>query len=91
MNGHFEKNRSTYPIGYLRAGSQQKDGESLYRVSDMRSLEPLHSQPIPLKQAEVVADGMNVLLREQRITEKADIEENCERLIQAVQGLTWIS
>ena len=39
MNGHYEIENSNYPISAMRAGDN-------YKVTDMRSLRPLHSQPI---------------------------------------------
>ncbi len=52
MNGHFEVGNSSYPIGYLESG----DG---YKVTDMRTLEPLHSSPISRENAAKISSQVN--------------------------------
>jgi hypothetical protein len=56
MNGHFEVDNAAYPIGYLT-------GLAGYKVTDMRSLTPLHSQPIPSKEAVRIAAEVNAKIR----------------------------
>ncbi len=67
MNGHFEIQDSAYPIGYLKSGEG-------YRVTDMRNLTPLHSQPIPLASAVTVAADVNKRLRTGQITGMIETE-----------------
>ncbi len=57
MMGNFEIDNTAYPIGYL------KNGEG-YRVTDMRTLKPLHSHPIPVESAKAVAADVNKQIRE---------------------------
>ena len=56
MNGHFEVNATAYPIGYLT-------GAAGYKVTDMRNLKALHSQPIQKEQAVRIAAAANVKLQ----------------------------
>ena len=56
MNGHFETNATAYPIGYLT-------GNAGYKVTDMRKLNALHSQPITKEQAVRIAAAANVKLQ----------------------------
>lgn len=57
MQGHFDVYKAAYPIGYLRTGDS-------YKVTDMRSMEALHSQPIPKEQAVSVAAVANQHMRD---------------------------
>ena len=54
--GNFEIDSAAYPIGYLNVGSG-------YKVTDMRSLQCLHSQPIPNKLAVRIAAEANARIR----------------------------
>ena len=56
MNGHFEVNNTAYPIGYLT-------GSAGYKVTDMRNLQAMHSQPIQKEQAVRIAAAANVKLQ----------------------------
>ena len=56
MHGHFEIDNSAYPIGTLLFGNG-------YKVTDMRSLQPLHSEPIPKESASRLASDANKLIR----------------------------
>ena len=58
MQGHFEINNTAYPIGYLKAGELTG-----YKVTDMRNLQPLHSQPIPQADAVRIAADANAGIR----------------------------
>jgi hypothetical protein len=63
MNGHFEFEQSAYPIGPLRVGEG-------FKVTDMRSLKCLHSQPIPSAEASRVAAEANAHIRAGTLTLK---------------------
>lgn len=54
--GNFEINESAYPIGPLYVGGG-------YKVTDMRSLQCLHSQPISKEQASRIASETNARIR----------------------------
>lgn len=56
MNGHFEIERSAYPIGPLRAGGD-------FKVHDMRNLQALHSHAITSQQASDIAAKANARIR----------------------------
>lgn len=56
MRGHFDINDTAYPIGPLMVGNG-------YKVTDMRSLQPLHSEPIPRESASRLASDVNKLVR----------------------------
>lgn len=56
MQGTFEVNAAAYPIGYLT-------GAAGYKVTDMRYLHALHSQPITKEQAVRIAAAANVKLQ----------------------------
>lgn len=56
MNGHFELDNTAYPIGPLLFGNG-------YKVTNMRSLQPLHSEPIPKEVASRLASDANKLVR----------------------------
>lgn len=58
MNGHFEIDESSYPIGALVTGTPDK-----YKVFDMPSLTPLHSQPISKGLATTIASRANACIR----------------------------
>lgn len=60
MNGNFEIQNSAYPVGYLRIGEG-------YKVVDMLSLTPLHSEPIGLEKCVAVAASANAAIREKRL------------------------
>lgn len=57
MNGHFEVNESSYPISGLYVSKDQ------YKVTDMRNLHSLHSQPISKELAGSVALQTNAAIR----------------------------
>lgn len=61
MNGNFEVNATAYPIGYLT-------GDAGYKVTDMRNLKALHSQPIQKEQAVRIAAAANVKLQKGEFT-----------------------
>lgn len=56
MNGHFEVDGNAYPIGPLNVGSG-------YKVTDMRRLQCLHSQPISKDTAFSIAKDVNAKIR----------------------------
>ena len=58
MQGHFEINNTAYPIGYLKHGDVTG-----YKVTDMRNLHSLHSQPIPVADAVRIAAEANAGIR----------------------------
>lgn len=58
MQGHFEINKTAYPIGYLKAGELTG-----YKVTDMRNLHALHSHPIPQADAVRIASEANAGIR----------------------------
>lgn len=62
MHGNFELSNSAWPIGYLRDSLSSRI-TPLYIVCDMRTLEPLHSQPIPLSNCVEIAADLNKQIR----------------------------
>ena len=65
MNGHFEVENSNYPISAMRGGDN-------YKVTDMRSLKPLHSQPISKELAYKVAALCNCKIRSKQLPAEQD-------------------
>lgn len=63
MRGHFDTNATAYPIGYLTGYLTGAAGAAGYKVTDMRSLKALHSQPIQKEQAVRIAAAANVKLQ----------------------------
>ena len=65
MRGDFEINHSCWPIGYLRSGDIFNSGNPgpLYKLTDMRSLEPLIPQDLSLDDAAVLACRINHSIR----------------------------
>lgn len=61
MNGHFEIDSNAYPIGPLNVGSG-------YKVTDMRSLQCLHSQSISKEDAFRIAKEVNAKIRAGELT-----------------------
>ena len=61
MRGDFDVNNSCYPIGYLRSKNLFESGNPgpLYKLTDMRSLEPLIPQDLSLDDAAVLAGRIN--------------------------------
>ena len=66
MRGDFDINHSCYPIGYLRSTNLFNSGNPgpLYKLTDMRSLEPLIPQDLSLDDAAVLAGRMNRSIRD---------------------------
>lgn len=58
MQGHFEINHTAYPIGYLKHGEATG-----YKVTDMRNLQSLHCEPIPMADAVRIAAETNAGIR----------------------------
>ncbi len=65
MNGHYEVENSNYPVGALRTGDN-------YKVTDMRSLKPLHSQPVSKELAYKVAALVNCKIRSKQLPAEQD-------------------
>lgn len=59
--GNFEIDNSAYPIGPLRVGEY-------YKVTDMRSLTCLHSQPISRDAAVRIASEANAGIRAKELS-----------------------
>ena len=68
MNGHYEIENSNYPISALRAGEN-------YKVTDMRSLKPLHSQHVSKELAYKVAAIVNCKIRSKQLPQDQDSPE----------------
>ena len=68
MNGHFETDNSNYPVSALRTGDN-------YKVTDMRSLKPLHSQPVSKELAYKVAALVNCKIRSKQLPAEQDSTE----------------
>lgn len=68
MNGHFERDNTAYPIGYLRIGEG-------YRVTDMRNLHPLHLHGIPVADAKTIASKANLKLQARELPLAPDAQE----------------
>ena len=70
MNGHFEIENSNYPVGVLRTGDN-------YKVTDMRSLKPLHSQPVSISKelAYKAAALVNCKIRSKQLPAEQDSTE----------------
>ena len=68
MNGHYEIENSNYPISAMRHGDN-------YKVTDMRSLNPLHSQPISKELGYKVAALVNCKIRSKQLPQEIDSKE----------------
>lgn len=68
MNGHYEIENSNYPISAMRSGDN-------YKVTDMRSLRPLHSQPISKELGYKVAALVNCKIRSKQLPQDQDSKE----------------
>ena len=68
MNGHYEIENSNYPISAMRAGEN-------YKVTDMRSLKPLHSQPVSKELGYKVAALVNAKIRSKQLPQEQDSTE----------------
>lgn len=68
MQAHFEIENSNYPISAMRAGEN-------YKVTDMRSLNPLHSQPISKELAYRAAALVNAKIRSKQLPQEIDYAE----------------
>lgn len=68
MNGHYEIENSNYPISAMRAGEN-------YKVTDMRSLNPLHSQPISKELAYKASALVNAKIRSKQLPQEIDSPE----------------
>ena len=66
MRAEFDVNHSCWPIGYLRSNNIFSSGNPgpLYKLTDMRSLEPLISQDLSLDDAAVLACRINRSIRD---------------------------
>lgn len=66
MRGEFDINHSCWPIGYLRSNNIFDSGNPgpLYKLTDMRSLEPLIPQDLSLNDAAVLACRINRSIRD---------------------------
>ncbi len=76
MNGHFEVGNSSYPIGYLEYGD-------LYRVTDMRTLEPLHNTGLPKHVASRIASDTNNQFRTNGLIGSAKIVQHIQQEVAA--------
>lgn len=68
MDGHFEVDNSNYPISAMRGGGN-------YKVTDMRSLKPLHSQPVSKELAYKAAALVNCKIRSKQLPAEQDSTE----------------
>ena len=68
MQAHFEIENSNYPVGALRTGDN-------YKVTDMRSLKPLHSQPISKELAYRASAIVNAKIRSKQLPAEQDSTE----------------
>lgn len=68
MNGHYEVENSNYPISAMRVGEN-------YKVTDMRSLKSLHSQPVSKELAYKVAALVNCKIRSKQLPGEQDSTE----------------
>ena len=76
MNASFERAQSSYPIGYLRSSK----AESVeYRITDMRTLEPLDVPSVPLNHAVQIANTLNEHVR--RGVPMTEINETAKVLV----------
>ena len=66
MRAEFDVNHSCWPIGYLRSNNIFNSGNPgpLYKLTDMRSLEPLIPQDLSLDEAAVLARRINRSIRD---------------------------
>ena len=66
MRAEFDVNHSCWPIGYLRSNNIFDSGNPgpLYKLTDMRSLEPLIPQDLSLDDAAVLACRINRSIRD---------------------------
>ena len=66
MRGDSDVNNSCYPIGYLRSANLFESGNPgpLYKLTDMRSLEPLLPHDLSLDDAAVLAGRINRSIRD---------------------------
>lgn len=74
MHGNFEVENSNYPISAMRAGDN-------YKVTDMRSLKPLHSQPVSKELAYKAAALVNCKIRSKQLPaeqDSADVQDFVE-------------
>jgi hypothetical protein len=77
MQGHFEIENSNYPISAMRVGEN-------YKVTDMRSLKPLHSQPVSKELAYKAAALVNCKIRSKQLPgeqDSADVQDFVEAYI----------
>lgn len=68
MHSHYEIENSNYPISAMRAGEN-------YKVTDMRSLNPLHSQPISKELAYRASALANAKIRSKQLPQEIDSPE----------------
>lgn len=68
MNGHFETENSNYPISAMRHGDN-------YKVTDMRSMKPLHSQPVSKELGYKAAALVNCKIRSKQLPQEIDSKE----------------
>lgn len=74
MHGNFEVENSNYPISAMRGGGN-------YKVTDMRSLKPLHPQPLSKELAYKVAALVNCKIRSKQLPveqDSADVQDFVE-------------
>lgn len=66
MRAEFDVNHSCWPIGYLRSGDIFNSGNPgpLYKLTDMRSLEPIIPQDLSLDDVAVLAGRINRSIRD---------------------------
>ena len=77
MYGNFEIENSNYPISAMRGGDN-------YKVTDMRSLKPLHSQSVSKELAYKVAALVNCKIRSKQLPveqDSADVHDFVEAYI----------
>jgi hypothetical protein len=79
MNAHYEIAESNYPISPMRFGEG-------YKITDMRSLKPLHSQPISHHDATQLSAHANAGIRNgkfSKVTDAADVAEYVQSIVDA--------
>lgn len=83
MRGDFDVNKGCYPYGYLRQGNFINETPA-YRVTDMRTLEPISNVLLPGEQAVLASERINTAHRQGHGYER--FEDFVAATIQEVQG-----
>lgn len=84
MRGDFDVNKGCYPYGYLRQGDFIT-GAPAYRVTDMRTLEPISNTLLTSEQAVLASEKLNIAHRQGNWYER--FEDFVAATLQEVQGV----